>query len=294
MTPGAVQPLSGLKSLARVHKAPGGQAKHSGRARGTSLETPAQNPPTRAPRTPVLRSGIGPRLIKSARSGSVSGVMSDIRVAATWADAQIAGELLHSFNEEFQTPSPGVAAFADRFARLLEVGTGFLVLLPPRGTLRSGWPSSPCARRASSTAWPSFSRSCTSYPSGAARASAARCSSGRSRRRGRAASSSSRSVSTRVTSTRGASMNVTASPRKRRRVPASGCCTTSRSSGRPSRSHTTSWCRFSAPRNVVTVAGSASGEALAGRRRERYRRPRHRRGAGGGLGDLDERQSAAR
>lgn len=72
-----------------------------------------------------------------------------VRTAGT-ADAEAAAHLLHDFNAEFDTPTPGPAVLAERLARLL--GREDMVLLlagdPPAGlallTLRPGiWDPGP-------------------------------------------------------------------------------------------------------------------------------------------------------
>lgn len=52
-----------------------------------------------------------------------------MRVAGPGADAEVAGALLHDFQAEFDSPSPGATALRDRFASLLGDGTGMLVLI---------------------------------------------------------------------------------------------------------------------------------------------------------------------
>jgi ribosomal protein S18 acetylase RimI-like enzyme len=44
-------------------------------------------------------------------------------------DAQSVGRLLHDFNEEFEEPTPGAAALADRVARLIEEGQTAVLLV---------------------------------------------------------------------------------------------------------------------------------------------------------------------
>lgn len=51
----------------------------------------------------------------------------DLRLAGA-ADATVVARLLHDFNEEYETPSPGVEVLADRLRSLLEGEETFAVL----------------------------------------------------------------------------------------------------------------------------------------------------------------------
>jgi GNAT superfamily N-acetyltransferase len=52
----------------------------------------------------------------------------DVRLA-TLADAQSIGRLLHDFNEEYEDPTPGADALADRIAQLMEEGETAVLLV---------------------------------------------------------------------------------------------------------------------------------------------------------------------
>ncbi|MEZ5376112.1 MAG: GNAT family N-acetyltransferase [Acidimicrobiales bacterium] len=47
---------------------------------------------------------------------------------ATVDDAEVAARLLHDFNTEFDTPTPGVAVLAERLRRLLSASSTFAIL----------------------------------------------------------------------------------------------------------------------------------------------------------------------
>jgi ribosomal protein S18 acetylase RimI-like enzyme len=52
---------------------------------------------------------------------------SQVRIASI-ADARVVGQLLHDFNSEFDEPTPGPRALADRIRQLLEGGDTAVVL----------------------------------------------------------------------------------------------------------------------------------------------------------------------
>ena len=62
-----------------------------------------------------------------AEPGEMS--VASVRVAATRADAELAGTLLHDFFAEFDTPSPGAAKFGERLAKAIAADDGLLVLI---------------------------------------------------------------------------------------------------------------------------------------------------------------------
>jgi GNAT superfamily N-acetyltransferase len=62
-----------------------------------------------------------------AEHGEMSG--ASVRVAATRADAELAGKLLDDFLAEFDTPSPGAAKFTERLATAIAADDGLLVLM---------------------------------------------------------------------------------------------------------------------------------------------------------------------
>ena len=59
-----------------------------------------------------------------AEHGEMSG--ASVRVAATRADAELAGKLLDDFLAEFDTPSPGAAKVGERLATAIAADDGLI------------------------------------------------------------------------------------------------------------------------------------------------------------------------